>query len=127
MSGMINIGGSEDPEYRYKMPRVVTKVEGSGNGIKTVLPNLQDVADALKRPPNHPLKFCGIELGALTIYDEKVGFLCRLRVLCVFAEASCCCTEREMHCQWSTQHRRHSAFDPPIRGQICALPQMQIA
>lgn len=73
MSQMINIGGSEDPEYRYKMPRITTKVEGSGNGIKTVLPNLPEVADALKRPAVFPLKYCGIELGALTIYDDKVS------------------------------------------------------
>lgn len=36
---------------RYKMPRLVAKVEGKGNGIKTVIPNMGDIARALGRPP----------------------------------------------------------------------------
>lgn len=39
------------------MPELLTKIEGKGNGIKTVLPNMSDVAKALSRPPTckHPL------------------------------------------------------------------------
>lgn len=33
------------------MPELLTKIEGKGNGIKTVLPNISDVARALSRPP----------------------------------------------------------------------------
>lgn len=33
------------------MPVMLTKVEGRGNGIKTVVPNMSDVAKALSRPP----------------------------------------------------------------------------
>jgi hypothetical protein len=36
---------------RYKMPVMTIKIEGRGNGIKTVLPNVEDVARALARPP----------------------------------------------------------------------------
>ncbi len=36
---------------RYKMPRLIAKVEGKGNGIKTVIPNMADIARALGRPP----------------------------------------------------------------------------
>lgn len=60
-----------DAHYRYKMPQLLVKVEGKGNGIKTVLPNISDVARALSRPPTYPTKFFGCELGAQTIFDEK--------------------------------------------------------
>lgn len=53
------------------MPILVTKIEGKGNGIKTVVPNMSDVARALSRPPTYPTKFFGSELGAQTSVDEK--------------------------------------------------------
>lgn len=53
------------------MPLLVTKIEGKGNGIKTVIPNMADVARALSRPPTYPTKFFGCELGAQTSFDEK--------------------------------------------------------
>lgn len=69
--------GVTDQFYRYKMPRLIAKVgvnclkkkisvvvlkkiiyilffckvEGKGNGIKTVIVNMVDVAKALNRPP----------------------------------------------------------------------------
>lgn len=48
------------------MPVLQTKIEGRGNGIKTVVPNMEDVARALNRPPSYPTKFFGTELGAQT-------------------------------------------------------------
>ncbi|CBN75025.1 conserved unknown protein [Ectocarpus siliculosus] len=74
MSGNINISGTEpidDPEYRYKMPRVIGKVEGRGNGIKTVIFNVMDLSLALKRDPGEVCKFFGTELGAQTRYNEE--------------------------------------------------------
>jgi len=61
----------DDQFYRYKMPRLQAKVEGKGNGIKTVVVNAVDVAKALARPATYPIKFFGCELGAQTQFDIK--------------------------------------------------------
>ncbi|TKA29890.1 hypothetical protein B0A50_03254 [Salinomyces thailandicus] len=60
-----------DPFYRYKMERLASKIEGKGNGIKTVIVNLSNVADQLARPPNYVIKYFGFELGAQTNVDPK--------------------------------------------------------
>uniref|UniRef100_A0A183DSL6 Eukaryotic translation initiation factor 5 n=1 Tax=Gongylonema pulchrum TaxID=637853 RepID=A0A183DSL6_9BILA len=60
-----------DPFYRYKMPRLQAKVEGKGNGIKTVIANMTEIAKALDRPPTYPTKYFGCELGAQTNFDMK--------------------------------------------------------
>lgn len=60
-----------DAFYRYKMPKIMAKVEGKGNGIKTVIVNMGDVAKALGRPPTYPCKYFGCELGAQTQFDYK--------------------------------------------------------
>ena len=76
MSNLINIAGTEpviDPNYRYKMPPLERKIEGRGNGIKTVLPNLAQVAQALHRTPQEITKCFGVSLGAQSRYgkDER--------------------------------------------------------
>ncbi|KAK3012440.1 hypothetical protein RJ639_010363 [Escallonia herrerae] len=70
-----NIGASnsDDAFYRYKMPRLITKIEGRGNGIKTNIVNMVDVAKALARPASYTTKYFGCELGAQSKFDEKTG------------------------------------------------------
>lgn len=53
------------------MPRLQAKVEGKGNGVKTVIPNMVDIARALGRPPTYTTKYFGCELGAQTQMDHK--------------------------------------------------------
>ncbi|ODM99486.1 Eukaryotic translation initiation factor 5 [Orchesella cincta] len=68
----LNVNRSvSDMFYRYKMPKLLAKVEGKGNGIKTVIVNMVDVAKALGRPPTYPTKYFGCELGAQTQFDFK--------------------------------------------------------
>jgi translation initiation factor 5 len=70
--GTLNVNRNvTDLYYRYKMPRLCAKVEGKGNGIKTVIVNMAEVAKALNRPATYPTKYFGCELGAQTQFDHK--------------------------------------------------------
>merc|ERR1712045_97416 len=71
---VVNIAGTtpvDDPSYRYKMPLVYGKVEGRGNGIKTVIPNISEVSLSLHRDAGEVNKFFGCELGAQTSFNVK--------------------------------------------------------
>jgi len=71
---IVNIAGTtpvDDPEYRYKMPTVFGKLEGRGNGSKTVIPNITAVGLSLHRDPGEVNKFFGCELGAQTTYNVE--------------------------------------------------------
>lgn len=61
----------EDQYYRYKMPALQTKVEGSGNGIKTVLPNIHDICLIINRPEEVLMKYFQSELGAQRTVSTK--------------------------------------------------------
>lgn len=81
--GTVNVNRNvADVFYRYKMPRINAKVEGKGNGIKTVIVNMADVARAIGRPATYPTKYFGCELGAQTQFDYKVG-TSHVRVICI--------------------------------------------
>eukprot|EP00959_Pyramimonas_sp_CCMP1952_P406177 8512452-Pyramimonas_sp.AAC.1 len=69
----IGAGNADDAFYRYKMPQLQSKIEGRGNGIKTNIVNMVDVAKALARPPSYTTKYFGCELGAQSKFDEKTG------------------------------------------------------
>ncbi|CAI9105950.1 OLC1v1004987C1 [Oldenlandia corymbosa var. corymbosa] len=71
---LLNIdSGNSDNFYRYKMPKMITKIEGRGNGIKTNIVNMVDIAKALARPPSYPTKYFGTQLGAISKFIEKTG------------------------------------------------------
>jgi len=62
-----------DPNHRYIMPCLLSKLESRGCGSKTAIQNMSDVARALQRDPVHLIKFFGYELGAVTLYTNKEG------------------------------------------------------
>ncbi|CAD8087612.1 unnamed protein product [Paramecium primaurelia] len=61
----------EDSNYRYKMPKPQLKIEGRGNGIKTNIMNLHEIAKALNCHDQYPLKYLGFEFGSQTSYKFK--------------------------------------------------------
>jgi translation initiation factor 5 len=56
---MMNIGNTNDPFYRYKMP--VPKLEYQGK--KTVISNLDKISESLYRIPTEIMKFVSNSLG----------------------------------------------------------------
>lgn len=76
MAALLNVDPlkKDDAFYRYKMPAILTKIEGNGNGIKTVFPNIREVCGKLARPAEILNKYFGYELGAQSTFlkqDEK--------------------------------------------------------
>ncbi|KAK1377539.1 putative eukaryotic translation initiation factor 5-1 [Heracleum sosnowskyi] len=69
----IGAGNKDDVFNRYKMPRMITKIEGPGNGIKTNVVNMVDIAKALGRPSAYTTKYFGCELGAQFKYNVKTA------------------------------------------------------
>src|SRR5437016_5698698 len=50
-----------------------TQEEGRGNGLKTKIPNLSDIAKDLRRDAADILKLFGFELGAVTIKMDETN------------------------------------------------------
>ncbi|QDZ24987.1 translation initiation factor IF2/IF5 [Chloropicon primus] len=71
----INIGANnaDDAFYRYKMPKLQSRVEGRGNGVKTNVVNMVEIAKALGRPPSYTTKYFGCELGAQSKFSKDSG------------------------------------------------------
>lgn len=61
-----------DDNYRYKMPSMIIKVEGKGNGIKTIITNLDAIGLALNRPPEIILKYFSFSLGTIAEKNNTI-------------------------------------------------------
>ena len=69
---MINMDGSDTPFYRYVMPSVQIKVEGTSKMIKTVLTNITSIADCCKRSPDYLVTFLGQEFSVNSKFDKDI-------------------------------------------------------
>jgi translation initiation factor 5 len=61
MAQIAILENTNDPFYRYRMPRPIVKLVGKGKG-KTVLSNIAAIARALNRPPCYLTNYFGLEL-----------------------------------------------------------------
>ena len=62
----IPITKTDDPNYRYKMPRMYLTTEGRRKDTKTQIQNLAEVAKALQIDRKALLKYLSVELGTQT-------------------------------------------------------------
>jgi translation initiation factor 2 beta subunit (eIF-2beta)/eIF-5 len=69
----VNMNGSQDPYYRYTMPCISVKVEGTTKMIKSVLVNIEDVCRAVGRPPDYLITYLGQELSANAKIEKDTG------------------------------------------------------
>lgn len=67
---MLNINGKTDPSYRYKMNPIKFTINGKGNGIFTIIHNLNDIGKSINHPENLLLKFLSTYFGSIS-NEEK--------------------------------------------------------
>ena len=69
---MLNIPSTvNDPNYRYMMPKMTLKTESKGNGIKTNIVNLAEVAKHIRTNESYILKFFGFQKASQTLEKES--------------------------------------------------------
>lgn len=71
----INMDGSADIGYRYTMPALVVKHEGSSKMKKSVLVNLSEVSRAVGRPAEHLLTYLGQSLSAANKSEKEKTYI----------------------------------------------------
>ena len=70
----INIGGGDDPFYRYKMPSINTHIENKKGGT-TIIDNIDDIAKKIKRSPGEIQKFFTKTLSCNVRYNREKGIV----------------------------------------------------
>ena len=68
---MININGTTDPFYRYVMPKIEIKVEGTNKMIRTYIININNIAECLNRTPDYIITFLGQDLSVNQCYEKQ--------------------------------------------------------
>lgn len=69
----VNIDGSDDLFYRYKMPQLAFQVVGNGKMVKTYLVNVEDVAKSLHIDPRYISAYIGYETSSKFSYNNKTA------------------------------------------------------
>jgi translation initiation factor 2 beta subunit (eIF-2beta)/eIF-5 len=69
----INMNGSSDPNFRYKMPAIVVKHEGTGKMKKSVLVNIENVCQSIGRPVDYLVTFLGHRLSASSRVERDLS------------------------------------------------------
>lgn len=62
---------NNDNNYRYKMPKLVSRLCGRGNGSFTILDNLTDISETLNTPFSILFNFIARSLGSSCNEDKK--------------------------------------------------------
>ena len=70
----LNIGGGDDPHYRYKMPSISVKIE-SKNGGTTIIDNIDTISNKIGREANEIQKYFRKELSCNVKYDSEKGIV----------------------------------------------------
>lgn len=60
---LINIIDNGDSFFRYQMPKLKMRKEGSGNGIKTIIENIKDISKSLERDREEICKYLQLNLN----------------------------------------------------------------
>lgn len=68
---MINVNGTTDPFYRYVMPKIEVKVEGTNKMIRTYIMNINIIAECLNRTAEYINTYLGQELSVNQCYDKQ--------------------------------------------------------
>lgn len=68
---MINVNGTTDPFYRYVMPKIEVKVEGTNKMIRTYIMNINIIAECLNRTTEYINTYLGQELSVNQCYDKQ--------------------------------------------------------
>ena len=71
MSRSLNINGSEDPFYRYKMPGIQVRIVARGNGKNTVLTNLAGVPLQQRQLFEDAFVFVGVSNQSLVSQQDR--------------------------------------------------------
>tara|TARA_Y100000813_G_C24125774_1_gene335053 strand:+ start:110 stop:643 length:534 start_codon:yes stop_codon:yes gene_type:complete len=68
---LINTNRSDDKDYRYKVVKIKSENIGNGNGKKTILSNIDAVAESIGHPCNIMLKYVSSKIGSSCNEKDK--------------------------------------------------------